>query len=948
MAVDTTLTSYTYDPWVATDVNPAGSDLIDFSYADLGFTPSASDSYKSTSGDVFKIYIDGVRIYRSSDSAYASGEGFLEDGDSSGAPGTLVGVSAGWADTSDTVWTIDTANQKIIVDKSEVTDSLLYGTGTTTSGDADGLEVSFTGGTTIIELRRSVQDQSGPSVDFSNASILTEQDLDNAGKNVFHMAQQAVVTANKGIIFDTGAGVWDAQQDAVDKKIRGVAAPVLDNEAVNKGFLSTNLANITTVAGISGNVTTVADISGNVTTVATDASDIGRVAAVDTEIGRIGTSAMAASIALIGTTGYAHASTGDIKLVADIAANVTKVADIDSDVTAVAGLGTNGVDVTTVSNIGTDGADVTTVAGKATEIGRIGTAPMAASIALIGTAPMANSTDGDIKVVADNNANVTKVADIDANVTKVADIDGNVTTVATLGTNGATVTTVAGKATEIGRIGTSAMAASIALIGTDAYAHASTGDIKLVADIASNVTKVADIDDKVTIVAGLGSSGADVTTVAGKATEIGRLGTEAAVADMALLGLESVITDMDLLGASGVIDDMEDCADNLVIIGAATTKANEASASATAASASEVAARASAAAVSQTFDNFADVYLGSMADGATADTGTLTGASWAKDSSSIAFTGTTGTISVGQELTSTGSGYPVGANIIGSSVSTPLVISNPFTVAGTGATLNFVGSGVYGAYDVSKDGPGLDNDGDALAVGMLYFNSTDNEMRIYGGSTWIAATSAGTTSLLIYKYVATADQTTFTGSDANSATLAYTVNNINVYLNGVRLDASDYTADNGTSIVLGSGAALSDELVVIAFKSFTVADMVPASTGGTFTGAVTASGGVVGNLTGNASGTAATVTGATQAAITSTANLVTVGALDTGSITSGFTSIDVGAGAIATTGALTGGTATVTGLITANGGIETDTNSKVIQKGAFMQSSTHQSLTLGY
>jgi hypothetical protein len=336
--------------------------------------------------------------------------------------------------------------------------------------------------------------------------------------------------------------------------------------------------------------------------------------------------------------------------------------------------------------------------------------------------------------------------------------------------------------------------------------------------------------------------------------------------------------------------------------------------------ASEVAARASAAAVSQTFDNFADVYLGSMADGATADTGTLTGASWAKDSSSIAFTGTTGTISLGQELTTVASGYPVNANIIGSSVSTPLVISNSFTASGTGATLNFVGSGVYGAYDASKDGPGFDNDGDALAVGMLYFNTTDNEMRIYGGSTWIAASAAGSASLLIYKYIATAAQTSFTGNDAGGATLSYTTNNINVYLNGVRLDASDYTATSGTSVVLGSGAAVSDELVVVAFKSFTVADMVPASTGGTFTGAVTASGGVVGNLTGNASGTAATVTGATQSAITTATNLTSVGTLTA---------------------------ATVTGLITANGGLETDTNSKIKQKGAFMQSSTHQAMVLG-
>ena len=42
------------------------------------------------------------------------------------------------------------------------------------------------------------------------------------------------------------------------------------------------------------------------------------------------------------------------------------------------------------------------------------------------------------------------------------------------------------------------------------------------------------------------------------------------------------------------------------------------------------------------------------------------------------------------------------------------------------------------------------------------------------------------------------------------------------------------------------------------------------------------------------------------------ASIVTVGALDAGSITSGFTSIDVGAGAITTTGVITGGTVEAT------------------------------------
>ena len=69
-----------------------------------------------------------------------------------------------------------------------------------------------------------------------------------------------------------------------------------------------------------------------------------------------------------------------------------------------------------------------------------------------------------------------------------------------------------------------------------------------------------------------------------------------------------------------------------------------------------------------------------------------------------------------------------------------------------------------------------------------------------------------------------------------------------------------------------------------------------------FDGTVTAdafAGPLTGNVTGNASGTAATVTGGTQASITTVANVVEVGALDAGSITSGFGNIDVGGSSIA-------------------------------------------------
>ena len=149
--------------------------------------------------------------------------------------------------------------------------------------------------------------------------------------------------------------------------------------------------------------------------------------------------------------------------------------------------------------------------------------------------------------------------------------------------------------------------------------------------------------------------------------------------------------------------------------------------------------------------------------------------------------------------------------------------------------------------------PSVDNDGNALVSGALYFNSTSNGMKVYDGGSWINASSAGAVSLLDYEYTATAGQTTFSGSDNNSATLAYAAGNLIVTLNGIVLDnGSDYTATSGTSIVLASGAALNDHLAVVAFKSFTVADTVPASTGGTFAGNVAVTGNI--SVTGTVDG----------------------------------------------------------------------------------------------
>lgn len=95
-------------------------------------------------------------------------------------------------------------------------------------------------------------------------------------------------------------------------------------------------------------------------------------------------------------------------------------------------------------------------------------------------------------------------------------------------------------------------------------------------------------------------------------------------------------------------------------------------------------------------------------------------------------------------------------------------------------------------------------------------------------------------AMQLFKYTATASQTAFTGADSTGAILAFSGNDVDVYLNGVHLDTSDFTASNGDTITLTSGAALNDELVIRAFRAFTVTDTVSKASGGTFSGEITA------------------------------------------------------------------------------------------------------------
>ncbi len=77
-----------------------------------------------------------------------------------------------------------------------------------------------------------------------------------------------------------------------------------------------------------------------------------------------------------------------------------------------------------------------------------------------------------------------------------------------------------------------------------------------------------------------------------------------------------------------------------------------------------------------------------------------------------------------------------------------------------------------------------------------------------------------------FQYQATASQTSFSGSDANSLTLSYNDSRyMDVYQNGVLLvPGTDYAATTGTSVVLVTGASANDIVEMVVYDVFSVAN----------------------------------------------------------------------------------------------------------------------------
>jgi hypothetical protein len=340
-----------------------------------------------------------------------------------------------------------------------------------------------------IEIRRTTS-QTAKLVDYVSGAVLTENDLDTDSDQAFYMSQEAIDKAGDVIVLDPADFQWDGQS----KRLKNIATPVDNTDAVNKAYISTNIPNITTVAGISANVTSVAGNATNINAVAADATDIGLVA---TNIGSVNT--VAADITKV------------IAVANDLAEAVSEVETVANDLNeATSEIDTVATSITNVDAVGTNIANVNTVAG----------------------------ISANVTTVAGVNANVTTVAGISSDVTAVAGISTDVSAVENIKAN---VTTVAGVASDVTTVaGISADVAAVENIAAN---------VTTVAGISANVTSVAGISSEISAV---NANATNINTVAGANTNINNVGGSIASVNTVATNIASVNSFANTyLGASG-------------------------------------------------------------------------------------------------------------------------------------------------------------------------------------------------------------------------------------------------------------------------------------------------------------------------------------------------------------------------------------------------------------
>ncbi len=230
--------------------------------------------------------------------------------------------------------------------------------------------------------------------------------------------------------------------------------------------LTPKATEVTTVASNASDIQTVANNIGDIQTVENNISDINTV---EDNISNVNTVAGISS---------------NVTTVANNNTNVNTVAGISSNVTTVAGISSN---VTTVAN---NNSNVTTVAGKATEIGRLGTADAVADLNTLGTTDVVS----DMNTLA-TSSNVTAMSNCSDDISNINTVAGSISNVNTVASNISDVQAVENNMSDINAV-ENALTNINSVAGSISNVNTAAGSISNINTVASNISSVNDFSDR--------------------------------------------------------------------------------------------------------------------------------------------------------------------------------------------------------------------------------------------------------------------------------------------------------------------------------------------------------------------------------------------------------------------------------------------------------------------
>ena len=142
---------------------------------------------------------------------------------------------------------------------------------------------------------------------------------------------------------------------------------------------------------------------------------------------------------------------------------------------------------------------------------------------------------------------------------------------------------------------------------------------------------------------------------------------------------------------------------------------------------------------------YVDSILGSATDAATSAAAAATSATNAANSASAASTSATNAASSASSASTSASNASSSASAASTSASSASSSASAAASSATSASTSAANAAAsYDSFDdrylgSKASAPALDNDGDALVTGALYFNTTNNAMYVYDGSSWTEA-----------------------------------------------------------------------------------------------------------------------------------------------------------------------------------------------------------------